>query len=452
MRAAVAEAQEARGVVEHLVDRLVIAGDVIHDREEQILVLLDDVVVGDLVGRMVGARGDGGHAAFRARLVIRRVVHGEELVPAAGDELAELGELGDLGFGRFFGENFSPQLRIEQAPPLLLDRKMFERLVGRPHGERIERGADAHHHADGAAGDLRGQRQSVGARRMYRLHQALPALGVLEAIGEQEPDRAAGFFCLLAHPAQLIVLVVEVAVHAEGARAEFAQRRADAEQLVIVGIARGDQLAVGRLVRIRARGGEAEGAGLQRFQRDPPHLGNVVGGGLFAAHGAVAHHIDAHRQMRGLGCDIDDALAAIQRIHEIGEGLPLPGQARRQHRVRDFLDAFHQVHQGLAMMLLHRGKPYAAIAEHHRGHAMPARGRQQRIPHRLAVVMGVHVDPAGGHHQAGGIDVAFGGAELAADRCDLAAFDGDVASEGGFARAVDDGAAANDDVVHASLP
>jgi len=31
---------------------------------------------------------------------------------------------------------------------LLLDRQALELLVARPHRERIERGADAHHHAD----------------------------------------------------------------------------------------------------------------------------------------------------------------------------------------------------------------------------------------------------------------------------------------------------------------
>ncbi len=149
---------------------------------------------------------------------------------------------------RLFGENFPSQFGIEQPLALLFDGKVFDGLVGRPHGERIERGTDAHHHADRAAGDLRRERQPVGARRMDRLHQAPPALRILEAIGEQEPDRTAGCLCLLSHPAQLVVLIIEVAVHAERAAAELAQRGADAKQLVIVRIARSDEFAVGRLV------------------------------------------------------------------------------------------------------------------------------------------------------------------------------------------------------------
>ena len=101
-------------------------------------------------------------------------------------------------------------------------------------------------------------------------------------------------------------------------------------------------------------------------------------------------------------------------------------------------------------MLLHRRETDAAIAEHHRGDAMPARRRQQRVPHRLAVVMGVHVDPAGRDHEAGGVDVAPGRALLAADRRDAAARDRHVAGESRLAGAIDDGAAANDDVVHGS--
>jgi hypothetical protein len=163
---------------------------------------------------------------------------------------------------------------------------------------------------------------------MHCLHQAPPAFRVFIAIGEQEPDRAAGFLCELSHPAQLIVLVVEVAVHAERAAAGLAQRGADTEQLHIISIARWHELAVRRLVRIRAGGGEAEGADAQRLDGELPHLRDVVRRRLFPADGAIAHHIDAHRQVRGLRGDVDDALAALQRIHEIRKSLPFPGQSR----------------------------------------------------------------------------------------------------------------------------
>jgi hypothetical protein len=49
---------------------------------------------------------------------------------------------------------------------------------------------------------------------------------------------------------------------------------------------------------------------------------------------------------------------------------------------------------------------------------MPARWRQQRVPHRLPVVMRVHVDPAGRNQEARGVDLAPGRSSFAADRGD----------------------------------
>ena len=62
--------------------------------------------------------------------------------------------------------------------------------------------------------------------------------------------------------------------------------------------------------------------------------------------------------------------------------------------------------------------------------------------------MGVHVDPARGDQQPVGVDVALGRALLAADRRDAAVRDRHVAGKCRFAGAIDDLAAANDDVVH----
>ncbi len=176
------------------------------------------------------------------------------------------------------------------------------------------------------------------------------------------------------------------------------------------------------------------------------------GGRGLAPDRAVAHHVDAQRQMRDLRADVDCALPAIELVHVLREGLPLPVQPGGEHRIGDFLDALHQVHQRAVMFLLHRREADAAIAEHHRGDAMPARGREQRVPHRLPIVMGVHVDPAGRHQQSIGVDLAPRRPLLAADRRDPAAGYRDVAGEGGRARPVDDAAAANDDVVHGELP
>src|SRR5256885_1065535 len=76
----------------------------------------------------------------------------------------------------------------------------------------------------------------------------------------------------------------------------------------------------------------------------------------------------------------------------------------------------------------------------------------QRVPHRLSVIVRVHVDPARRDQQSVGIDLAPRRTLLAADRSDAAARDRHVAAERRLSSAVNDGAAANDDVVHGSLP
>ena len=150
-------------------------------------------------------------------------------------------------------------------------------LVARPHRERIERGADAHHHADRPARHLRGQRQAFGARLVHRLDQPPPALRVLVAVGEQEPDRPAGLLGELASSSA-------ARTPRRRSRCSCRTRRCrstpSAEPMPssssVVGVARRHQLAVRRLVRIGARGGEAERAGAQRLDRQPAHLGDVV--------------------------------------------------------------------------------------------------------------------------------------------------------------------------------
>src|SRR6186713_2026101 len=100
------------------------------------------------------------------------------------------------------------------------------------------------------------------------------------------------------------------------------------------------------------------------------------------------------------------------------------------------------------MLAADRGEAHAAIAEGDGRGAVP-RGRcEDRIPGRLAIIMGVHIDPARRDQPAVGLDLAPTGTGLAADLDDLVAVDGDVAVRSGRSCAVNDGAAPDDDVVH----
>src|SRR5205823_11667984 len=102
-----------------------------------------EVIVSDFVGRASLAGGDRGAARLIRWLVIRRIAHDEELVPARGDELAELREAAHLLGGGLLVEDAAPQRRIAQAPALLGNAQPIELSVARPHRERNERRADS---------------------------------------------------------------------------------------------------------------------------------------------------------------------------------------------------------------------------------------------------------------------------------------------------------------------
>ena len=94
------------------------------------------------------------------------------------------------------------------------------------------------------------------------------------------------------------------------------------------------------------------------------------------------------------------------------------------------------------MRLARRRDGEAAVAAEHRGHAVQRRRAGRRVPGELGVVVGVEVDEAGRHHQAGGVDLGRAGLELV-DRDDAAVAHGDVADRTGRAGAVDHEAAAD---------
>ena len=76
--------------------------------------------------------------------------------------------------------------------------------------------------------------------------------------------------------------------------------------------------------------------------------------------------------MRGLRADIDGVRPSLQRVHELRKSLPLPVQPGGEHRIGNLFNALHQIHERAAMVLLDWREADAAIAEQHRGHAMPA--------------------------------------------------------------------------------
>ena len=83
-----------------------------------------------------------------------------------------------------------------------------------------------------------------------------------------------------------------------------------------------------------------------------------------------------------------------QPVHVIRKTFPGPGNAGAQHRLRNILDAFHQLDQPDVIGRPAGREADAAIAHDRGGDAVLRRGRDVLAPGDLAVIMGVDVDKA----------------------------------------------------------
>src|SRR5690606_21896170 len=164
-------------------------------------------------------------------------------------------------------------------------------------------------------------------------------------------------------------------------------------------------LAVARAVIDRARGREAEGAGLQRFSDQPRHLPPVLGRRGFAVRPAFSHDVDPQRRMADLSGDIQVVVPLCQRIHVVGEGLPVPGEPFGQDHFGNVLDPFHQADQSIVVGGAAGSEPDAAIAHDDAGYAQARRWVEPVGPGSLAVVMRMDVNEAGCGEQTPRIDL-----------------------------------------------
>ena len=199
---------------------------------------------------------------------------------------------------------------------------------------------------------------------------------------------------------------------------------------------------------VEARGGEAEGAGLQGAAGDAAHLGHVLARGIVVA--ALAHDIVADGDVGRLGSDVH-RVGGVDVVEVFGEGLPAPGDAVMQRRAGDVLDALHQFDQFAFGARPHRGEADPAIAHHDGSDPMPAAWRHLLVPTDLAVVVGVDVHEAGGQQVALGIDdpLGLGGAAVGrGDFGDRAAIGDHIGADRLGAGAVDEGGVLDDEIVH----
>ncbi len=312
--------------------------------------------------------------------------------------------------------------------------------------------------AEAAAGHLGPQVGTLVDGPQRLVHQLAPQVGRGVDLDEGEGDRAVDGGRQPAHPVDLELRGHDVLAgrarrgQLEDAGAQFAERGADAEQLVLGGVGAGDRLAVDGQVGDGARRREAEGAGGDRLLDHLLHGGDVGRGGRLVAGAALAHHVGADGAVGDLGADVDGPAALVEGVEVLGEGLPVPRHALGEGGSRDVLDALHETDQPLVPVGTGRSEPDAAVAGDQCGDAVPAARCQHLVPGGLAVVVGVDVDPSGGDQQAFGVDRA--GRRLApvvAHAGDDAAAHGDVRGPGGRSGAVDDGAPLDDEIVHGGV-
>ena len=164
---------------------------------------------------------------------------------------------------------------------------------------------------------------------------------------------------------------------------------------------------------------------------------------------ALAHDVGPHRAVGDLGSDVDGESAALQGVEVLGEALPLPLDAFGESGAGDVLDALHEADEPVVAVRTGRREADAAIAGDDGGHPVPRAGGEDLVPRRLAVVVGVDVDPSRGDQRAVGVDRALGThpAQRAHGR-DAPVVHRDISGARGCSRAVHDGAGSNDEVVH----
>jgi len=240
--------------------------------------------------------------------------------------------------------------------------------------------------------------------------------------------------------------------------AEVTEHSAYPEQLVFRRERARHGLAVDGAVSEGAAGGEAKGAGLDALSHDGGHGLDVVGRRRLVARAALAHHVAPNGPVGHLCAEVHNVLATVERVEELREALPAPGDARREGGAGDVLHALHEADEPLVAIRGHRCEAHAAVAHHHRGHAVPARGpvpargRELLVPGGLAVVVRVDVDEARRDEGPVGVDLARARAIDPADGSDDTVSDGDVRGAGRRTGAVDDRATADHQVVCAHRP
>src|SRR3546814_19466101 len=119
--------------------------------------------------------------------------------------------------------------------------------------------------------------------------------------------------------------------------------------------------------------------------------------------------MEPQRAVGNLRGQIDVVGPVVERVEELGVGLPGPRKALVQGGAGDVLDALHQLDQALVGGRAHLRESDAAVAGHPGGDPVPGRRAEAVVPGGLAGVVHVDVDEAGGEEPATGYELLWAG-------------------------------------------
>ncbi len=339
------------------------------------------------------------------------------------------------------------ELRVGHHRHLLGERQRRDLAERGVREQRVQRALEAEQQADRAGSDLPRHRQAIGIGGRQQLE--LAPVGVTAHLHERERHGPARCLGHSPEDRELLVDIREVRHPLQHALAGRADRARDAEQLAGLRGERRCEVALARTVVQRAGGREAERAGLDPVTSESGHGLDVVRGGGLAAGSALPHHVKPQRSVRDLHGDVDVERPPVEGVHELRERLPVPRETLVEHRTRDVLDALHQLDEPVVIGGMHGREADPAVADDDGRDPVPRRGDHSFCPRGLAVVVRMDVDEAGRDEQSVGVDRALGARVEATDLGDEAAVDRDVGGTRRRARAVDDRAPADDQLVRA---
>ena len=292
-----------------------------------------------------------------------------------------------------------------------------------------------------------------GRRRVEQREIFAPDVGHPAPAEYAEGDRPSALDREIAQARVVIVEagVAERAVHAlagqfQDSGIELAHDADEPPQLVPGRQAAGDRAPFRSFMAGRARRSEADGAGANRVAQLALHRLHVRLVGLLLER-ALAHHVGAQRRVTDVAGVIDALGQRLQAIEEFGKGRPLPVDACLHGLGRNVLRPLQVADHEVLVGRRARRQREAAVAHDRRGDAVIARGRPERIPEDLRVHMRVAVDEPGRDDQPLGVDHLARRCAYLAGRNDAAVLNGDIGVVTRQARAVDQRAVLDDEVV-----